>query len=174
MQERKMEVVKETPESPKEKIDSMYILERTIIQILLLYGDNVETFEEQTFEVEDEKIDAKKTKVERKVYEKVFLSLQEDEIEMSNSLFQNIFQDIMKHCTSNNNWNLENYLITMSPSLTHEITSIIMDEEKHVLHNWESQNIIAKTKDMGIEQLVNETILTYRNLLVFHIIKNFS
>lgn len=172
VQERKMEVVKDTPENPKEKVDAMYILERTIIQILLLYGDNVETFEEQNFEVEDEKIDAKKTKVERKVYEKVFLSLQEDEIEMSNSLFQNIFQDIMKHCTSNNNWNLENYLITMSPSLTHEITSIIMDEEKHVLHNWESQNIIAKTKDMGIEQLVNETILTYRNLLVFHIIKN--
>ena len=78
----------------------------------------------------------------------------------------------MNYCTSHNNWNLENYLITMAPALTHEITSIIMDEEKHVLHNWESQNIIAKTKDMGIEQLVNETILTYRNILVFQLIRN--
>ena len=44
--------------------------------------------------------------------------------------------------------------------------SILMEEEKYVLHNWESKDIFPKPKENGIAQLVSETILTLRCNLI--------
>ena len=105
------------------------------------------------------------------MFDKVFLSLQEDEIEMSNVNFQTILKDILTFYHTNETWNLENYLQQVKPELTDEITSIIMDDERYNLHNWEKQNIFVKGKDLGVQQYVNETILTLRSYLIFEIIE---
>src|SRR5690606_21731177 len=152
--------------------DSISELEYRIIELLLLYGNNEVLFEEYQFKIEDEKVDSEKIRVKRKVFEKVFLSLQEDEIEMSNPKFKSIFNSIAEFYIEHQNWSLETYLKTINPKYTEDITSIIMNDESHSLHNWEKQNIIVKTKDMSIDQLVSETILTYRNILVFHLVKD--
>ncbi|SFN15137.1 DNA primase [Paenimyroides ummariense] len=172
VQDKKMEVVKATPEETKEKVDSISELEYKIIEILLLYGNNEELFEEYQFKIENEKVDSEKIRVKRKVFEKVFLSLQEDEIEMSNPKFKSIFNSIAEFYIQHQNWNLETYLKTINPQNAEDVTSIIMNDERHNLHNWEKQNIIVKTKDMSIDQLVSETILTYRNVLVFQLVKD--
>ena len=172
VQEQKLEVVK-TPESQqKEQINVMYLLERKIIEILLIYGNYEEYFEEHDFEVVDEKVTTKKNNVKHKVFDKVFLSLQEDEVEMTNPNFKAIYQDIINHYQRTEIWNLEGYLAQVNPSLASEITSIIMDEERYNLHNWEKQNIIVKGKDATIQQNVTETILTLRSYLVFSIIED--
>ncbi|MEG1027007.1 MAG: DNA primase, partial [Flavobacterium sp.] len=171
VQDKKMEVVKSTPEETKEKVDIIYLLERKIIEILLIYGNYEELFDEYELTVEDDKVITQEKKVKRKVFDKVFLSLQEDEIEMSNAKFQTILKDILVFYHTNEIWNLENYLQQVKPELTDEITSIIMDDERYNLHNWEKQNIFVKGKDLGVQQYVNETILTLRSYLIFEIIE---
>lgn len=171
VQDKKMEVVKTTPEETKEQVNIIYLLERKIIEILLIYGNYEELFDEYELTVEDDKVITQKKKVKRKVFDKVFLSLQEDEIEMSNKKFQAIFKDILSFYHTNESWNLELYLQQVKPELTDEITSIIMDEERYNLHNWEKQNILVKGKDSGVQQYVNETILTLRSYLIFEIIE---
>jgi len=173
VQERKMEVVKtETDPSSKEKVDVMFLLERKIIEILLIYGHYEEDFEEFELTVEDEKVVTSKNRIRRKVFDKVFLSLQEDEIEMSNPAFKAIFKDIIAFYHTHENWHLENYLAQVDPQLSAEITSIIMDEERYSLHNWEKQNILVKGKDATVQQYVTETILTLRSYLIFEIIED--
>ena len=172
VQDKKMEVVKATPEETKEKVNIIYLLERKIIEILLIYGNYEEDFDEYELMVEDDKVITQKKKVKRKVFDKVFLSLQEDEIEMSNKKFQAILKDILTFYHTNETWNLESYLQQVKPELTDEITSIIMDDERYNLHNWEKQNILVKGKDSGVQQYVNETILTLRSYLIFEIIES--
>ncbi len=45
-----------------------------------------------------------------------------------------------------------------------------MNEEKEILHNWETKQIVVKQKDKSIGQFVTETILTLRWYLVNKII----
>src|SRR5690606_22988930 len=115
----------------------------------------------------------KTKRVKRKVFDQVFLSLQDDETEMSNELFRAIFKDILTFYHQNNHWNLESYLKQVKPELADEITSIIMEDERYELHNWEKQNIFVKDKKSSISQYVSETILTLRSYLIFDLIENY-
>lgn len=171
MQERKMEVVKPEVQQAKEQIDILYLIERKIIEILLLYGNYEEVFDEYELKVEDEKVITDKIQVKRKVFDKVFLSLQEDEVDMSNPTFQAILKNIIDFYHNNENWHLESYLAQVPRELSDEITSIIMDNERYELHDWEKQNIFVKGKDLTVSQYVNETILTLRSYLIFEIVE---
>lgn len=44
--------------------------------------------------------------------------------------------------------------------LAQEVTTILMNEEREVLHNWEVQQIYVKQKEATISQYVTETIIT--------------
>ncbi|RRJ91905.1 DNA primase [Paenimyroides tangerinum] len=175
VQEKKFEVVKklESPEEiKKEKVDIMFLLERKIIEILLIYGNYEETFNElvlQANEIE-ETVEEVTVKVTRKVFDKVYLSLQDDEVELSNPLFRDIYKDIIAFYHQKGYWNLEEYLTRLKPEFAEEITSIIMNEEKYEVHEWERQHIFVKTKDQGVSQYVFETILTLRWYLVNQIV----
>ena len=50
--------------------------------------------------------------------------------------------------------------------LIEEISTILMEEDKYDLHQWERKNIYPKNKHSGIAQLVSETILTLRCYLI--------
>lgn len=172
-QERKnLEVVRhEAPEALQNSIDPLYNLERKIIEILLLYGNVEEQFIETLLQPNDEdEVVEVEHKTLNKVYERIYLSLQEDEVELTNPLFRKIYEDLMNFFHHNKEWSLENYLMRLEPELAQEVTGIIMEEERDVLHQWETQNIIVKTKDEGIAQYVTETILTLRLYLVNTII----
>jgi len=170
-QEKTLEVVKKLESEEKEEVDIMYLLERKLIEILLLYGNYEERFEEHVLRAnEHEEVETVQIQITRKVFDQVYLSLHEDEIEFTNSLFKAIYQDIIAYYHKFNTWNLEDYLTRLRPELSQEITSIIMEDEKESLHNWEVQNIIVKTKEEGVSQYVSETILTLRWYLVDKIV----
>ena len=46
------------------------------------------------------------------------------------------------------------------------VTSILMEDEKYNLHDWERNQIIPKEKEHAVSQLVSQTILSLRCHLI--------
>jgi len=170
--QKAFDVVKNEDPAAVEKIDILYELERKIIEILLLYGNKTEEFEDVLLKTgkEGEIIQVSEMK-EYKVHQRIFLSLQEDEVELANPLFRNIYNDLIAFFHQNDTFSIENYLKNLNPEFSGEVTDILMLEEQQSLHNWEGQQIIVKLKDQTIGQYVSETILTLRWFLVDKIIE---
>ncbi|TDO96671.1 DNA primase [Flavobacterium sp. 245] len=155
----------------EQKVDILYEFERKVIEILLLYGSVVENFEDVFLKADEEgNIKEVSEKREYKVFQKIYLSLQEDEIELSNTLFQNIFNGLIDFYNQNETFSLDKYLMHLPPEFAQEVTNILMEDEKVVIHDWEGQNIFPKHKNVTIEQNVSDTIFSLRWYLVSKII----
>ena len=164
-QQKAFEVVRD-PE-PQVKIDVQYELERKIIAMLLLYGNQQEEFEDLVLkETEDGQLIMEKESVEAKVYEKIYLDLHEDEIELSNEKFRNIYSKLIASLNEKENFSINTFLADLDQEMVAEISSILMEDEKYTLHQWERKDIYPKEKKVGVSQLVSETILTLRCFLV--------
>ncbi|MDD5149598.1 MAG: DNA primase [Flavobacterium sp.] len=171
-EQKAFEVVKNENSIQVEKVDILYGLERKIIEILLLYGNKTEEFEDVLLKTNEEgEIENSIEKKEYKVYQKIYLSLQEDEVELANPLFRDIFNNLINYYHQNENFSIEHYLMHLQPEFAQEVTDILMEDERVTLHNWEGQNIFPKTKNDSISQYVSETILTMRWYLVDKIIE---
>jgi DNA primase len=169
--QKAFEIVKNESPVQTAKVDVLYRLERKIIEILLLYGNKTEEFEDVFLKTNEEgEIENITERKEYKVYQRVYLSLQEDEVELANPLFRDIFNDLIQYFLQNENLEIERYLMHLNSDFAQEVTDILMEDERVVLHNWEGQNIIPKTKNETIGQYVSETILTMRWYLVDKII----
>lgn len=170
-EQKAFEIVKNENPVQAAKIDVLYRLERKIIEILLLYGNKTEEFEDDYLKTnESGEIETVTEKKEYKVYQRIYLSLQEDEVELANPLFRDIFNDLIQYFLQNENLEFEKYLMHLNSDFAQEVTDILMEDERLVLHNWEGQNIVPKTKNETISQYVSETILTMRWYLVDKII----
>ena len=171
-EQKAFDVVKNDNPEQARKIDILFELERKIIEILLLYGHKEDEFEDVLLKTNEEgEIHEVSEKKEYKVYQRIYLSLQEDEVELANPLFRDIYNDLINYFHQNETFNAEHYLMHLAPELAQEVTDILMQEERDLLHNWEGQNIIVKQKDQTISQYVSETILTMRWFLVDKIIE---
>jgi DNA primase len=171
-EQKAFEVVKNMNPVEAEKVDILYRLERKIIEILLLYGNKTEEFEDAFLKTnKDGEIESVLEKKEYKVYQRIYLSLQEDEVELANPLFRDIFNDLINFYHQNENFSLEQYLMHLQSDFAQEVTDILMEDERLILHNWEGQNIFPKSKNDSIVQNVSETILTLRWYLVGRIIE---
>ena len=166
------EVVKNENVLGVEKVDILYRLERKIIEILLLYGNKEEEFEDTYLKTnEDGEIETFTEKKMYKVFQRIYLSLQEDEVELANPLFRDIFKDLIAFYNEQENFSLEQYLMRLQTDYAQEVTDILMEDERVVLHDWQGQNIFPKSKNETIAQNVSETILTMRWYLVGRIIE---
>jgi len=172
-EQQAFEVVKNENPVATQKVDVLYELERKIIEILLLYGNKTEEFEDTLLKTNEAtgEIEQITELKEYKVYDRIFLSLQEDEVELANALFRDIYNDLIAFFYQNEQFSIENYLKNLNPEFSSEVTDILMLEEQQSLHNWEGQQIIVKLKDQTIGQYVSETILTMRWFLVDRIIE---
>ena len=171
LEKKAFEVIKNVSPADVQKVDILYRLERKIIEILLLYGDKLEQFEDVMMKSNDEgEIEHVVEVKEYKVFHRIYLSLQEDEVELANPLFRELFHDLINFYLQNDSFNLEQYLMRLQPEFAQEVTDILMEEERLVMHNWEGQNIFPKSKNDTISQNVSETILTLRWYLVGKII----
>ncbi len=171
-EQKAFEVVKNEVPAQIKKIDILYGLERKIIEILLLYGNKTEEFEDVLLKTNEEgEIENVIEKKQYKVFQRIYLSLQEDEVELANPLFRDIFNNLINYYLQNESFSIEQYLMHLQPEFAQEVTDILMEDERVVLHNWEGQNIFPKTKSDTISQYVSETILTMRWYLVDRIIE---
>lgn len=159
------DVVKNEP--LPEKVDIQYELERKIIELLLLYGNEQEEFEDLVLkENEEGDLILEPESLEAKVYEKIYLDLQDDEIELTNPHFKNIYYKLIQELNHTEDFAINTFIAELDQEMMAEITSILMEEEKYILHNWESKDIYPKDKKLGVSQLVSETILTLRCYLI--------
>ncbi len=164
-EQKAFEVIKH--EQPVKKVDVQYELEKKIIEILLLYGNEVETFEDLLLkEDESGELILEPTKHEVKVFEKIYLDLQDDEMEFTNTSFKQLYYTIIDSLHQNNDFKVKNFINTVEPELAAEITTILMEDDRYNLDDWERMNIYPKGKKHTIAQLVSETILSLRCFLI--------
>lgn len=160
-------------ETQLEKVDFLKIIEENILKILLNYGDKVLTFEDYHHVLNNEgELERKTVKKDYKVYERIYLNLQDDEIEFSNVQFKMIYNYIISHFHSNGAFDKEKFISEIPQELSPEISDLYLSDERYRLDNWESKNIFPKTKDQDnvILQNVNETILNLRCYLIYRLI----
>jgi len=154
-------------QQPVKKVDVQYVLERKIIEILLLYGDKIKDFEDLVLK-ENEVGDLILEPVvqQAKVYEKIFLDLQEDEMQFTNAQFKTLYYSIIDTLNQNPNFPIENFVHTLDQNLSSEVTSILMEDERYSLSDWERKNIFPKAKEENLDDLVIQTILNLRCHLI--------
>ena len=150
------------------KIDlTRYEGSKKIIEILLLYGNKTEEFEDLVLtETESGDLILEPTIHKAKVFEKIYLDLQEDEMEFTNENFKTLYYTLVDTLNQNPEYALESFINLVDEKSANEITTILMNDERYNLHDWERKNIFPKNKSHSISQLVNETILSLRCFLI--------
>ncbi|HSP12234.1 MAG TPA: DNA primase [Salegentibacter sp.] len=163
---KSFDVVKEEKQ-PVTKVDEQFELEKKIISLLLLYGKEEEEFEDLLLkEKENGELVLEPEIQKARVFEKIFLDLQEDEIAFANSEFQQIYSELIERLNSNDGFAMENFINEIDAEKASAITHILMEEEQYELHDWDRQNIFVKTKKETLSRLVSETILSLRRFLI--------
>ena len=167
-EQKAFEVVKnETQQVSQDKVNIVYELERKIIEMLLLYGNLEADFEDFILKAnEDGEMVEEKEISKVKVFQRIYLSLQEDEVELANPVFKEIYNDLIAYYHQNEAFNIEQYLMKLSPEHSQIVTDILMIEEKELLHNWETKHIYVKSKMQNVSQYVSETIISLREYLI--------
>jgi DNA primase len=157
-----------TPKSqPTKKIDELFELERKIIEILLLYGGSEEDFEDLILEANEEgEISFKPEISSNKVFEKIYLDLQDDEIEFTNATFKTLYTEIITQFNQGKDFQVDTFINELQADTANLVSDILMDDERHALHDWERMEIYVKGKDSGVSQIVSETILNLRRYLI--------
>jgi DNA primase len=164
-QKKNITKIQKTPKNIK--VDVLFELEKKIIEILLLYGNQTEKFEEVILKNDKNgEILMEPSIVESLVYEKIFLDLQEDEVEFTNESFKILYKKILSNLQKNGELVLDVFLNSLDAELSSHVTSILMNEDRYQLHDWLSKDIVVKDKKKLISQLVSETILSLRTYLI--------
>ncbi len=171
--QKAFEVVKH--KMPLKKVNVQFELEQRIIETLLLYGNKTEDFEDLVLkENEEGELILEPVMHQAKVFEKIYLDLQEDEMEFSNDNFRELYYTIIDTLNQNPDSGLENFVNKVNPEITGYITHILMNDERYELHDWERKNIFPKAKGNSVSQLVNETILSLRCFLIDQKVSEFK
>ncbi len=149
------------------KVDHQFELEKKIIELLLIYGVKEEEFEEISIEINDEgELSYKSETIKSKVFEKIYLDLQEDETEFANESFKEMYQLIIEEFNTHQNFKAERLIRKLPPEKAELITHILFDSERYELHNWTGREIYVKDKDQTVSQVVSETIFNLRRYLI--------
>ena len=162
-------------ETPVKKVDVQYLLERKIIEVLLLYGNETQDFEDLILKENDKgELVLEPVIHQAKVFEKVFLDLQDDEMEFTNPQFKTLYYRVIEELSQNPNFELKNFVNVLDVNMSSEITSILMEDERYQLDDWNRMDIFPKEKKHSIAQLVSETVLSLRCFLIDQKVREFQ
>ena len=149
------------------EVNPLFYLEKQIISILIQYGNHEASFDELIISsdkngnlIEESKI------IHSKVYEKIFLDLQQDEVEFIQPEFRSIYNKLIQSYQLEGKLELEKISHLEELNLGVIISDILLGNEIHQLHDWEKKNIFVKDRQNAVGQLVSETILTFRRYLI--------
>ena len=152
-----------------QKIYSSYIyqLERQIISILLKYGAEEILFEDLILSKnKNGNLTETKKETRLKVFEKIYLDLQQDEIEFTHSPFKIIYNNLINGFNNQTSVSIDNFINELDSDSSKIVSDILINDEKYQLHDWERKNIYVKKIGSELSQLVNETILNMRRFLI--------
>lgn len=166
-----MEVV--APKSKEQlSLNRSYELERQIISLLLQFGNKQVDFEEVIL-VKNKAgaLEEKPRTISAKVYEKIFLDLQQDEIEFTNENFRSLYGALIQMFQKEGVLQTDRLFAENDEAFNAVISDLLMADERYQLHDWERKNIYVKSSDSDVARQVNETILSLRRYLIDQKIK---
>lgn len=150
-----------------EKIDQLFQMEKKIIEILLLYGNEEVDFIDFTSEIdEDGKKRIVKTNYANEVCKEIYMHLQEDEIEFTNPVFLKIYYEIIHLLNQNQGITADLFTNHTDQDIAATVTDILMEEERYVLSSWEKHDIFVKDKQSYLPKLVMDVLYNLRRLLI--------
>lgn len=158
-------VKKETKQA--EKIDPLKLLERKIIEILMLYGNEEVEFVDFTSEIDEEG----RKRIVRQQYSntvsnEIYMHLQEDEIEFTDPVFLKIYYEIIHLLNQKEVISPDAFTNHEDNDIAAAVTDLLMDEEKYSLSNWEKHNIYVNGKKAYLSKLVTDVLYNLRRLLI--------
>ena len=168
-----MQLVKGAGNQQFEKVNPLAILEKEVIRILLLYG-NLEVDFIDWIEV---KAENGKIKLEKEIYtnavsKEMYLHLQDDEIEFSNEVFKSIYYELIHQLNQDEKISIDRLINHQNPEVASLVTSVLMDEEKYTLSDWERKEIFVTTTEKILPKLVNDAVFNLRRVLIEKKIKD--
>tara|TARA_B110000902_G_scaffold258601_1_gene328604 strand:- start:1855 stop:3855 length:2001 start_codon:yes stop_codon:yes gene_type:complete len=157
-----------------QKIDQLSILENEIIRILLLYGNEEVEFIEEVISTDDEgRESTSERKYQNLVSAEIYLHLQEDETEFTNPLFQEIYTEMIHQLNQSEKLEIDKFVNNKNTDIATTVTSILMDEEKYELSNWESKSIEVKSALEALSKAVPDVIFNLRRILIERLVNEF-
>jgi len=161
-----------TEQSPT--VSKLEILEREIIKILLLYGNNEVAIDEwEIKEIPEDNSEPILEKYEKKIIiaEEIYKQLQEDELKFSNPVFNEIYQILIDKSLKRENIDISQLMGVLPEESTRLISDILMEEEKyHLSSKWEEKKIEIKPKDDQLGWHVTDVLLNLRRILIQNLI----
>ena len=153
--------------TPTQKVDVRYELEYNIIALLLLHGQEEVEINDVVIDTEsDGELSFKTTSLHVKVYEKIYLDLQQDEVELSTPTFRKLYEELLVKYTTEQPLVVETFIRDLAPEQSALVTSIMMQDEGIPLHDWARKNIFVKEKTKEIGRWLTQTILNFRCHLI--------
>ncbi len=161
---------KETPMAvvkTPERLPRIFHLEKELIKYLLLYGPKECVFEDKFIYYDPETGEEKVQEISQKakVYEKLFLELQADEIELSTAEFKEIytfFIDKYQHGLED----ISTIINELPISMASIIATFQAQEEEIRLHNWREKGVEVKPKEADLSYAINGIVLNLRKILI--------
>ena len=150
-----------------EKIDEISKFEKEIIKILLLHGNKeAEFIEEIESEDEEGKVLITSRKYNNNVSAEIYVHLHDDEMEFTNTIFQEIYTEILHQLNQSEKLEINALVNHQNKEIASTVTSILMDEdeEKYQLSDWEGQNI--EVKMALLSKQVNDVVFNLRRVLI--------
>ncbi len=162
-----------TPEF--QKVNELTKYEHEIIRILLLHGNKETEFEDFIVGevVDDNEVQSlKKEYFKNLVSKEIYLNLQEDEVEFTDAIFKQVYYEIIIQLNQNENISVNSLVNNPNPEISNLVTSILMDDEKHVLSDWARKEVVIKSKDKDLSKMVLDAIYNLRRVLIEQKIKS--
>ncbi|HEY9169627.1 MAG TPA: DNA primase [Lutibacter sp.] len=160
-------VLQKTPQF--EKVNELQKYEREIIKILLLYGNNEVEFVD--FVAGEDAVDTelqpiKKVKFNNVVSKEIYLNLHDDEVEFTDDTFKNIYYEIIYQLNQDEIISVDKLVNHDNVEVANLVTTILMDDERHVLSNWERKEIYIRSKKSDLSKMVLDAIYNMRRILI--------
>ena len=163
---KSFEVVKKAQET-LEEVDSLFLLEREIIRILLLFGNKISQFTDVIDHYdEDGNHKLVERKYENQIAKELYLNLQGDEIEFSNEVFKVIYYEMSHQLNQQDKIELDYFVNHKDPEVANMVTSVLMDDEKYELSDWQRKNVYVTETEQVLPKLVMDSMLNLRRVLI--------
>jgi DNA primase len=158
-------IKKETQKA--EKIDQLFRMERKIIEILLLYGNEEVDFVDFTSEIDEEgRKKIIKANYSNVVCKEIYMHLQEDEIEFTDPIFLKIYYEMIHLLNQEERITADLFTNHEDQEISLTVTDILMEEEKYALSDWAKKDIFVKNKESYLPKLVMDVLYNLRRLLI--------
>jgi DNA primase len=154
-------------ESSQPKVNTLLLLEKEIIRILLMYGnEEIELINWVHSEDKHGRPIIEKEEYTNTVSNELYLNLQEDEIEFTNETFRDVYYEIIHQLNQDEQISIDKLIASEKGEVSSLVTNILMDEEKYELSDWERKEVFVTETVKILPKLVTDAILNIRRVLI--------